>query len=163
MLQRRILCLPCLHYLVLQACFMPLMKIGTITSTLKRSPVDSLPAVGGPSLKGRNVRWNAWMQRNESPKLHMINLVLQKSLFLKSKLKVQMLFWEVLKVCVASTFLSSRSSLEPLITFAYFPASLLQGVWCGPRWGSISRWTAWDGGGPAGGVEGQSHGHSPRE
>lgn len=38
-----------------QACFTPLMKIGTITSTSKRSPADCLLAAGGPSLKGRNV------------------------------------------------------------------------------------------------------------
>lgn len=53
------------HYLFLQACFMPLMRIGTITSTLKRSPVDSLPAVGAPSLKDRSVRWNERMQMNK--------------------------------------------------------------------------------------------------
>lgn len=35
---------------------MPSMRIGTITSTLKRSRVDFLHAAGGPSLRGRNVR-----------------------------------------------------------------------------------------------------------
>lgn len=38
-----------------QACFTPSMRIGTITSTLKRSRVDCLPAAGGPSLRDRNV------------------------------------------------------------------------------------------------------------
>lgn len=40
---------------VLQGCFTPSMKIGTITSTLKRSLVDSQPAAGGLWLRGRNV------------------------------------------------------------------------------------------------------------
>lgn len=31
------------------------MRIGTITLTLKKSPVDCQPAAGGPLLKGRNV------------------------------------------------------------------------------------------------------------
>jgi len=44
-----------------------------------------------------------------------------------------------------------------------FTNSLLQSVWCGPRWGSVSRWTPWNGGGIAGSVEGQSHGHTPRK
>lgn len=42
-----------------------------------------------------------------------------------------------------------------------FPSfSLLQSVRCGPWWGFVSRWAPWNGGGLAGGVEGQSHRHT---
>lgn len=40
---------------VAQACFTPSMRIGTITSTLKRSRADCRRAAGGPSPRGRNV------------------------------------------------------------------------------------------------------------
>lgn len=42
-------------FFLLQVCFMPLTRIGTITSTLRRSRVDCRPAAGAPSLRGRNV------------------------------------------------------------------------------------------------------------
>lgn len=52
---------------------MPLMRIGTITSTLKRSRVDSLHAAGGPLLKGRNVSCGfESLQINNSQRLHII-------------------------------------------------------------------------------------------
>lgn len=40
---------------VAQACSTPSMRIGTITSTLKRSRVDCRRAAGGPSPRGRSV------------------------------------------------------------------------------------------------------------
>lgn len=75
--QRLALCINviCIIDLVLQACFTPSMRIGTITSTLKRSLVVSLHAAGGLSLKGRNVSrvfGLKLLQINESQRLHIL-------------------------------------------------------------------------------------------
>lgn len=57
-----------------------------------------------------------------------------------------------------SIMLHIHICISPLCSFT---ASLLQSVWCGPRWDPVTRWTPWNGGGLAGGVEGQSYRHTP--
>lgn len=49
----------------------------------------------------------------------------------------------------------------PRLSFSLYAGSLLQSVRCGPWRGSESRWAPWNGRGLAGGVEGQSHRHTP--
>lgn len=171
----------------MQVCFTPSMRIGTITLTLKKSPVDCRPAAGGPLLKDRNVR-NYYREMN--PKtlsccLFVLcgsydteKMVLQSVDWISGSLKFSLVLeitfepsemgkcWiSWLQTKHAAGFLGSKKNNNLVRTCAlylfHFTASLLQSVWCGPRWSSVSRWTPWNGGGLAGGVEGQSHGHTP--
>lgn len=77
--EKQRLCLKVLP--VAQACFTPSMRIGTITSTLKRSRADCRRAAGGPSPRGRNVspeittdRFHKQSRRSETSPLYPCHL-----------------------------------------------------------------------------------------